>query len=103
MNVDVEFHAVIEFAVDEVASCAGDPTKAPEWYANIHSVKWRTTPLVKFGSQMDFEAVFLDRRLSYTYEVVDFEPPCRLPCAPRTNHPPWRPPTPGSRLTAAPA
>jgi uncharacterized membrane protein len=78
VNVDVEVQAVIDFPVDEVASYAGDPTNAPDWYANIHSVTWRTTPPVKVGSRMDFEAVFLGRRLSYTYEVVDLEHGHRL-------------------------
>jgi len=78
MHVDVEVQAVIPFPRDEVAAYAGDPTNAPEWYANIHSVTWRTSPPVVVGSKMDFEARFLGRRLSYTYEVVDLDPGRRL-------------------------
>jgi len=78
MQVDVEVQALIPFPPDEVAAYAGDPTNAPEWYANIQSVTWRTAPPVVLGSQMDFEARFLGRRLTYTYEVVDLDPGRRL-------------------------
>jgi len=54
-----------------VAGYAGDPTNAPEWYANIKSVEWRTQPPVIVGSRMDFVAQFLGRRLAYTYEVAE--------------------------------
>jgi uncharacterized protein YndB with AHSA1/START domain len=78
MQVDVEVEAVIPFPPEEVSAYAGDPTHAPDWYANIVSVSWRTPPPVQLGSTMDFEARFLGRRLSYTYEVVDLEPGRRL-------------------------
>ena len=74
----MEVEAVIPFPVDDVSSFAGDPTNAPQWYANITSVTWRTAPPVAVGSQMDFEARFLGRRLSYTYEVIAHEPGLRL-------------------------
>jgi uncharacterized protein YndB with AHSA1/START domain len=78
MDVDVEVHAVIERPREEVASYAADPSHAPSWYANIQSVTWRTPPPVAVGSRMDFEARFLGRRLTYTYEVVELEPGRRL-------------------------
>jgi uncharacterized protein YndB with AHSA1/START domain len=78
MQVDVEVEAVIPFPPEEVAAYAGDPTNAPQWYANIKSVNWRTPPPTALGSSMDFEAWFLGRRLGYTYEVVDLEPGRRL-------------------------
>ncbi|MPV37023.1 SRPBCC family protein [Georgenia subflava] len=69
--VDVRVEALIGRPVDEVAGFAGDPSHAPEWYANISSVRWRTEPPVRVGSRMDFVAHFLGRRLAYTYEVVE--------------------------------
>jgi hypothetical protein len=78
MEVDVEVEALIPCPRDVVASYAGDPGNAPLWYANITSVHWRTAPPVAVGSRMDFEARFLGRRLSYTYEVVELEPGERL-------------------------
>jgi uncharacterized membrane protein len=71
MGVDVTVEAVIDRPVEVVAAYAADPTNAPEWYANIRSVQWRTPPPLEVGSRLDFVATFLGRRLSYTYEVVD--------------------------------
>ena len=78
MDVDVAVEAVLPHPRELVASYAGDPSNAPEWYANIISVRWRSPPPVAVGSRMDFEARFLGRRLSYTYEVVELDPEERL-------------------------
>lgn len=78
MGVDVQVETTIARPVGEVAAYAGDPGHAPEWYANITSVEWRTEPPVRVGSQMDFVAQFLGRRLAYTYEVVELVPGERL-------------------------
>ena len=77
-DVDVLTDTLIRRPCAEVADYAGDPTNAPEWYANITSVEWRTTPPVAVGSRMDFVASFLGRRLTYTYEVAELEPGRRM-------------------------
>jgi uncharacterized membrane protein len=69
--VDVLTEIVIDRPCGQVAAYAGDPSHAPDWYANIQSVTWRTPAPVGLGSQMDFVASFLGRRLAYTYEVVE--------------------------------
>ncbi|KXP12807.1 ATPase [Tsukamurella pulmonis] len=71
MDVDVVVERVIPVARERVAQFAGDPSNAPHWYGNIRSVAWRTEPPVRIGSRMDFEARFLGRPLSYTYEVTE--------------------------------
>lgn len=71
MTVDVVTEIVIDRPVEVVAAYAADPTNAPEWYANIDSVEWRTPPPVRVGSEMTFAARFLGRRLEYTYQVVE--------------------------------
>ena len=78
MAVDVVTETIIERPCAEVAAYAGDPSNAPEWYANIASVRWRTEPPVTVGSRMDFVARFLGRKLAYTYEVVELVPGQRL-------------------------
>ncbi len=78
MDVDIEVTAVLPFPRETVAAYAGDPSHAPEWYANIDSVRWQTRPPLAVGSRMDFEARFLGRRLAYTYEVVELVPDERL-------------------------
>ena len=77
-GVDVVTETAIRRPRDQVAAYAGDPGNAPEWYANIDSVEWRTDPPVAVGSRMDFVATFLGRRLAYTYEVVELVPGERL-------------------------
>ena len=106
MKVDVETQTVIERPRSEVAGYAGDPTNAPEWYANIDSVSWKTPPPVGPGSRMTFMARFLGRRLEYTYEIVEFVPGERLvmrtsegPFAMETTYT-WRDAEPGkTRMT----
>ena len=78
VNVDVQVETVIARPRDQVAAYAGDPSHAPEWYANIRSVQWQTEPPVRVGSRMDFVAQFLGRRLAYTYEIVELVPGERL-------------------------
>jgi uncharacterized membrane protein len=74
MAVDVATETVIERPPGVVSAYACDPMNAPEWYANIKSVEWRSDPIVHVGSRIAFVAEFLGRRLEYTYEIVEFEP-----------------------------
>jgi hypothetical protein len=73
MAVDVTTAVAIALPCEQVAAYAGDPANAPEWYANITSVRWRTPPPVGVGSRLDFVARFLGRTLAYTYEVVEHD------------------------------
>ncbi|WP_432188121.1 SRPBCC family protein [Streptomyces sp. Tue6028] len=78
MKVDVLTEAVIAAPCERVADYAADPSHAPEWYANIASVEWRTSPPMTVGSKVAFIARFLGRRLAYTYEITVYEPRRRL-------------------------
>ena len=78
MAVDVVVETVVDRPLAQVAGYAGDPSNAPEWYANIESVEWQTPPPLVVGSRLAFVASFLGRRLSYTYEVVELVPGRRL-------------------------
>lgn len=71
MGVEVTTKIDIARPLAEVAAYAFDPSHAPQWYANIRSVRWRTAPPVGEGSEMDFVARFLGRELAYTYRVVE--------------------------------
>lgn len=74
MTVDVRTSVLIARPPHQVAAYAADPTHAPEWYVNIHSVEWKTEPPLTVGSRVAFVASFLGRRLAYTYEVLQLVP-----------------------------
>jgi uncharacterized protein YndB with AHSA1/START domain len=78
MTVDVHTETTIDRPVQTVAEYVADPSNAPQWYANIESVRWLTDPPPALGSRLDFVAHFLGRRLAYTYEIVELVPLERL-------------------------
>jgi hypothetical protein len=78
LPIDVLNEIVIDRPRRVVASFAGDPTNAPQWYVNIKSVEWKSTPPLGVGSRIAFVAHFLGRRLAYTYEIVALEADARL-------------------------
>ena len=105
MQVDVVNSTFIARSPADVAGYAAEPDNVPLWYENIKSVEWRTARPLRLGSQIDFVASFLGRRLAYTYDVVEFVPGRRLvmrsPGAPfpmETTYT-WDPEAGGTRMT----
>src|SRR3954449_2789126 len=73
-SIDVVVDAVIHRPPAVVAAYASDPSNAPEWYANISEVVWKTPPPLQVGTEVAFVARFLGRTLRYTYKVADYTP-----------------------------
>lgn len=74
MAVDVESRVVIRRPLEVVATFAADPDRITQWYRRIRSVQWRTPKPLAVGTELDFTAQFLGRRLIYTYQVIEHDP-----------------------------
>jgi hypothetical protein len=71
MAVDVATGIVIDRPRAEVAAYAADPDKATEWYGNIVAVEWRTPRPLAVGTEIEFTAEFMNRRMTYTYRITE--------------------------------
>lgn len=70
--VDVITRVNINAPLQKVAAFACNPDNAPKWYVNIKSAERLSSGDLATGSHIAFTAHFLGKKLSYTYEVVEF-------------------------------
>ena len=74
MSVDVIDTIVIERPITEVAGYVGDASNMPHWCRRIDTAEWQTDPPIKLGSQIDFAARLLGRKLVRRSVVTEFTP-----------------------------
>lgn len=78
MPLDVAVSAVLDAPRAQVAAWTADPENDTTWYRAIREVRWITPPPLAVGSRVARVAVFLGRRLAYTYVVDAWVPGERL-------------------------
>ncbi len=71
MAVDVTTAIEIDRPRAEVAAYAADPDSATRWYGNIVAVEWRTPRPLAVGTEIEFTAEFMNRKMTYTYRITE--------------------------------
>jgi uncharacterized membrane protein len=74
MDTEVLTGIEIDRPRSEVADYVSNPENATAWYQNINKVEWKTPKPLSAGSEIDFEAQFMDQTLEYTYQVTEYVP-----------------------------
>lgn len=72
--IDVKTEIIIHCRKIRIWEYVSDPDKAPEWYANIHSISWGTPKPAQLGTRVAFVARFMGRTLAYIYQVTEWVP-----------------------------
>ena len=74
MDTEVLTGIEIDRPRSEVADYVSNPENATAWYQNINKVEWKTPKPLSAGSEIDFEAQFMEQTLAYTYQVTEYTP-----------------------------
>jgi uncharacterized protein YndB with AHSA1/START domain len=78
MAVDISAEAVIARPASHVAQFATDPAHDPEWIGGVVEAQLLREGPVALGSQVRRVAKFLGRRINYTTEITEWQPPSRV-------------------------
>ncbi len=78
MSIDVTAEIHIDRPIDHVADYVMDPAHDPIWIGGISEARILTDASIGLGAQVQRVAHFLGKRIDYTNEVTEFDPPNRL-------------------------
>src|SRR5262245_34122203 len=74
MDRDVLTDIEIDRPSTEVADYVSNPENATAWYQNIHKVELKTPKPLSAGSEVAFEAEFMQKTFEYTYQITEYVP-----------------------------
>ena len=74
MDHDVLTAIEINRPRSEVADYVSNPENATAWYQNINKAEMKSPKPLSAGSEIAFEAEFMDKTLEYTYQVTEYTP-----------------------------
>jgi len=78
MSIDVTAETHIARPIDQVAAYVMDPAHDPLWIGGISEARILTDASIGLGARVQRVAHFLGKRIDYTNEVTEFDPPNRL-------------------------
>jgi uncharacterized protein YndB with AHSA1/START domain len=78
MSIDVTAETHIARPIDQVAAYVMDPAHDPIWIGGISEARILTDASIGLGARVQRVAHFLGKRIDYTNEVTEFDPPNRL-------------------------
>jgi len=78
MSIDVTAETHIDRPIDQVAAYVMEPANDPRWIGGISEARLLTDPPIGLGAHVQRVARFLGKRIDYTHEITEYDPPNRL-------------------------
>jgi uncharacterized membrane protein len=76
--IEVTASVSIHRSADDVFAFLADMENNPRWQQGMRSCAWTSEPPLRLGSTYDQEASFLGKKITSSFEVVEFAPGERI-------------------------